>query len=251
MPAFPEYISSLIRQMLSVDPAQRPTMAQIKRSACFMRGLGTGYVVPSPIPFIRYSEPVDPKSLTNGVLSVLRQIGYTDDSELRADLHNRKTTMAMVFFCMLTTQLDLEELPWEDAASGSDSSMDFGELRNDNDPNRPRLTNARSPVARVDWCVEAATAVGVWTKQDRLSIVGCSVWDIMAQVQVAVGDCGLRYFHRIPAQYTSEHATDCSARASSQTSSGYRQSRPGSRSIRVPRKGLTISEIDCGSCSYV
>jgi hypothetical protein len=210
-PEFPPDIAGLITQMLSVDPTHRPTIPQIKKSSCFMRGLHPNYVLPAPIPFAHYSQPVDPSALPDEVMSVLRQIGYTNEEELRNDLLVGTTTMAKVFVSMLTTALDLERLPWESAITGhlgklapQPSFMDITELPHPDteqeDPfRRMSYGDAKTPspasaALRVDWCMSATSAASS-TMEDTFHVVNGSLWDVMYRAQVAVSDCGLQYFH--------------------------------------------------------
>jgi hypothetical protein len=200
--------------MLSVDPTHRPTIPQIKKSSCFMRGLDPNYVLPSPIPFTHYSEPVDPDSLTDEVLSVLRQIGYNNEEEFRNDLRVGTTTMAKVFIGMLTTQLDLERLPWERAICGhlgkmapQPSFMDITELPHPDTDHEDLFhktsgSDAKTPspasaASRVDWCLSATPAASC-TMEDTLNVFTGSLWDVMYQAQVTANECGLQYFHPDP-----------------------------------------------------
>jgi BR serine/threonine kinase len=216
MPAFPADIQNLIRAMITVDPVQRITIEDIKKSAPFLRNLEPEYFLPSPIPFTHYSRPVDPAGVTEDILVVLRQIGYTNEEELRNDLQATTVTMAKVFVAMLTAQLDLETLPWEEqAANCSDSILNQESLLaltgiidpgpNPLDPFRrhmqmtsPPSTKVSSVASRVDWYVEATLSASYWITEEHIQLTGWSAWDVMYQAQVAVGDCGLQYFHPDP-----------------------------------------------------
>jgi BR serine/threonine kinase len=215
MPAFPEDIAALIRQMLSVDPTHRPTLAEIKNSSCFRRNIDVDYIFPSPIPFRHYSQPIDPAALTEDMVLVLRQIGYTDDTELNTDLQAEMTTMAKVFVGVLSSQIDLERLPWDESAISSAHLLTpsnfmagpaaLGEFPASEDPFhrhlRPSTTSSldiSSVVSRPDWCVETATSVASVLQSASMELYGNSIWDVMRGAQEAIGDCGLQYFHPDP-----------------------------------------------------
>jgi BR serine/threonine kinase len=216
MPAFPWDIQNLIRGMITVDPVQRITIDEIKKSAPFLRNLEPDYVLPSPIPFTHYSRPVDPAGVAEDILVVLRQIGYTNEDELRDDLQATTVTMAKVFVAMLTAQLDLETLPWEDrAAEGSDTILNQESLLaltgiadpgpNPLDPFRRRMqmtsppsTKVSSVASRAEWYVEPTLSAAYWIADDHTRLTGWAVWDVMYEVQFAVADCGLQYFHPDP-----------------------------------------------------
>jgi BR serine/threonine kinase len=165
MPPFQEDLAHIIRRMLTVDPMQRATIDEIKRSACFLKGLNPDYELPAPIQFPREVVPIDPATLTEDVVSVLRQIGYTDDEELNGDLETPTWTIAKMFVALLTAQLDLDQLPWEDDADGE----------------------SEGPVSINSWIVE-----------DSIRLPKVKIEDAMYRVQQAVGDCGLQFFHPDP-----------------------------------------------------
>jgi hypothetical protein len=163
MPPFRDDIAALIRRMLCVDPIQRATIDEIKRSSVFLNGLHPAYRVPAPIPFPRYSRAIKLESLTDDVLSVLKQIGYTEDEGLKSDLQEEGWTMAKVFVAMLTEQVDLDKLP------GEDDAMEIG-------PSEP-------------------ASITAWEMEDEIRLPKVLISDAMYRVQQAVGDCGLQFFH--------------------------------------------------------
>lgn len=114
MPDFPSEIQSLISAMLTVDPHARATLEQIKRHPAFRIGYAEpGYVLPSPLPMPVMTGPIEFDAIPANVLNILRQIGFTDDDELRADFEAPANAMAKVFFHMLTAGNSLEHIPWD------------------------------------------------------------------------------------------------------------------------------------------
>jgi BR serine/threonine kinase len=114
MPDFPPDIQNLISAMLTVDPHARATLEQIKRHPAFRIGyVESEYVLPSPLPMPVMATPIEFDTIPPGVLNILRQIGFTDDDELRADLEAPGNAMAKVFFHMLTAGNSLENVPWD------------------------------------------------------------------------------------------------------------------------------------------
>jgi BR serine/threonine kinase len=122
MPDFPPAIQSLISGMLTLDPRARIGIAQIKEHEAFRIGLSSPrYSLPTPLPMPNLPDPVDPGSLDEDVLNLLRAIGYNDET-LRADFAAVGNTMAKVFLHRLTVAQSLDKLPWsfETAPVGDD-----------------------------------------------------------------------------------------------------------------------------------
>jgi BR serine/threonine kinase len=215
MPPLRSEVASLIREMLTVDASRRPTIEQIKKSPCFSGDMIPRYKMPSPIPFSRYSMPISPDTLTEDVVQVLRQIGY-EEEELHRDLQLGTVSMAKVFVAMLTAQLDLDELPWEEnGADASDSLLVMSSFMaspfpvdatpDPRDPFRRRVRaeqnvspTVSSVALRPDWCLEAPTTIGEWALEDRMQLLNVTIWDAMFRAQQAVDDCGLQFFHPDP-----------------------------------------------------
>ena len=133
MPQFPEPIKDLINRMLTLDPKQRITLAQIKSHVCFRWGLPDDYVLPSPLPNPSFNEPIPPDSVAPEVFDLLKKIGYNDADELADDFLAPGHTMAKVFYFMLTSQISLEQLQWDSSIGGVsqgsiDSEADFQSL---------------------------------------------------------------------------------------------------------------------------
>ena len=114
MPDFlPNEIQHLISGMLMVDPQCRATLDQIKEHPAFRIGLPQLYMVPTPLPIPLITEPINPQTVDQNVINVLRQIGFTNDEELLHDFTMTGHSMAKVFYQMLTTHVSLASLPWQ------------------------------------------------------------------------------------------------------------------------------------------
>jgi hypothetical protein len=114
MPDLPPEVQSLISSMLTVDPHARATLEQIKQHAAFRIGYAEpDYVLPSPLPMPVMTLPIEFEAVPANVLNILRQIGFTDDDELRRDFEAPGNAMAKVFFHMLTAGNSLEHIPWD------------------------------------------------------------------------------------------------------------------------------------------
>lgn len=118
MPQFPDSIKDLIHRMLTLDPKQRISLAQIKSHPCFRWGLPQDYVLPSPLPNPSFEDPISPDSVAPEVFDLLKKIGYNDADELAADFMANAHTMAKVFYFMLTSQISLEQLQWDSSIGG-------------------------------------------------------------------------------------------------------------------------------------
>ena len=114
MPDFlPAEIQHLISGMLTVDPACRATLDQIKAHPAFRIGLPQNYMLPTPLPIPLMTEPINPENIDQSIINVLRQIGFTNDEELMHDFTMTGHSMVKVFYQMLTTRQSLDSLPWQ------------------------------------------------------------------------------------------------------------------------------------------
>jgi BR serine/threonine kinase len=118
MPGFSQPCKDLISRMLCLSPSSRITLAQIKAHPAFRQFLPTEYVCPSPLPVPSFQTPIPLESVPAEVLDLLHRIGYRDDAELAADLLAPSHTMAKVFKHMVTTQIEIEQLQWDESLTG-------------------------------------------------------------------------------------------------------------------------------------
>jgi serine/threonine protein kinase len=113
MPDFPPPIQSLISGMLTVDPAARLRVDQIKEHPAFRIGLEFPmYILPTPLPMPNVPDPVDPANVDPGIIALLGAIGYKDET-LRADFLATGTNMAKIFYFRFMVATSLENLPWQ------------------------------------------------------------------------------------------------------------------------------------------
>lgn len=114
MPDFPEEIQSLISRMLEVDVEKRITIEEIKMHPVFRIGLPDTYITPSPLPIPMMNEPMDQDLVDEGLLTVLRGIGYDSDEEIYAELMSSEHTHAKVFYEMFNGEIAVASLPWQE-----------------------------------------------------------------------------------------------------------------------------------------
>ena len=215
-PDFPADIADMIRRMITVDPTKRITIDQLKAHPGFRRGLADGYVLPTPIPFNTYSSPIDIETVSTDMKNVLKQIGYTDEEELEEELRAPTNNMAKVFIAMLTEQLDLENLPWDQSSNSTENTLAAGGFMaaqkgiaapdtGDIDPfhrhKAMKPTNsmdvASMSVARPFFSLEATPVTSV-LKDVSTEVFGVSIWNVMAKVEETCTNFGFQYFHPDP-----------------------------------------------------
>ncbi|OHT06291.1 CAMK family protein kinase [Tritrichomonas foetus] len=124
MPEFHPNIKDLISKMMTVDPAQRITMEGIKNHPAFRFGLPTTYIVPIPIPFPDFSNPIDPSIISVDVKNSLLKIGISEE-EIQYGLMSTESNPVKVFVMLLTRQIQLNELPWESSITSIESSQNI------------------------------------------------------------------------------------------------------------------------------
>ena len=118
MPQFQEPVKDLISRMLTLDPAARITISQIKAHPCFRMHLPDEYVLPYPLPVPSFEEPIPLETIPPEVVNLLKKIGYANEDELKQDLMAPEHTMAKVFYFMLTSQISTEQLQWDFSVGG-------------------------------------------------------------------------------------------------------------------------------------
>lgn len=117
MPDFHPDIKDLIYKMMTVDPNERITMQGIKSHPAFRFMLAPTYIVPTPIPFPDFSNPIDPAMLSNSsVLKSLEEIGIDNEEACRA-LMSTDNNVVKVFVMMLSQKIEITELPWDMAVA--------------------------------------------------------------------------------------------------------------------------------------
>ena len=115
MPELPDEIKDLIQRMLTVDPAKRITLAEIKQHPAFRIGLAPLYICPTPQPIPDELPPVDMEKLPPIALNVLRQLGFSDN-ELKEELASPAHTVAKEFCFMMEGKVSFDTLQWTSTA---------------------------------------------------------------------------------------------------------------------------------------
>ena len=132
---FTPEMQNLISGMLNVDPNQRFTISQIKEHPAFHLFLPEDYILPHPLPLPFFPNPIDPSTIDPNAFDLLLQIGYSDENELSEEFMKEGTTMAKVFYTMLSSPSSIEELPWQSLQSSNISIMNNENEQNINNNN--------------------------------------------------------------------------------------------------------------------
>lgn len=111
-PDFPNDIKDLIQRMLTVDPAKRISLSEIKAHPAFRRDLPPSYTFPSPLPVPVLNDPIEPSTLDQSTMDVLHQLGFENEEELISELKSNQHTMAKVFVYILSHRMSFDNLPW-------------------------------------------------------------------------------------------------------------------------------------------
>jgi hypothetical protein len=205
MPPWPPDIQDLIGRMLAVDPAQRISIRDIKRHAAFARGLSPAYVLPAPVPFSKFTSPLDAGALPDHVIGVLRQIGFADAQALAALLADRENNAAKVFVRILLNACDLEELPWElanaavagppaDAAALVVAQQQTPAESGDGDAGGACSSYGEYSLGEAVWEGPPAMAAEVITAV-QLRVPARPLWCVMEAVQRVLGEAAYQWFH--------------------------------------------------------
>ena len=120
----PPPIQQLISQMLTVDVTQRINIDQIKKHPAFQLYSPITYEFPKPIPLPYLPDPIPLDKVDETVYTVLLQIGYESEEDIKNELTAPVHNMAKVFYTMLMNLISLKSLPWstlheKDSGDGS------------------------------------------------------------------------------------------------------------------------------------
>jgi BR serine/threonine kinase len=121
MPDFDKPLQDLVSKMLTVDPSQRITIEQIKQHPAFRMFSPEEYIFPTPIPLPYIPNPIDITNIKKEVYTILVQLGYSSEDDVKSELTASNHTMAKVFYSMLMNQMSLKSLPWDQLAGQSDT----------------------------------------------------------------------------------------------------------------------------------
>jgi BR serine/threonine kinase len=201
MPPFEDDIQDLIYKILVVDPAKRITLEQIKQHPAFWRDLPEGYVLPTPLPLPQISAGIDPASIQPQMLKVLRQIGYSSNDELFADLNAPGHTMAKVFHYMLTRTVDRASLPWGEAHRGhvseQPSELSFVNASASDFDAAIRTAPSEACVSLVqkpDWAIGDVVMVG-YEQEQTIENIPTNSPHLFLALQCIMNDLTFDWFH--------------------------------------------------------
>jgi BR serine/threonine kinase len=194
--------------MLCLDPSMRITIPQIKAHPCFRLHIPPEYIFPSPLPVPSFHAPIDFATISPDVLDVLRRIGYRDDQELREDFSAACQTMAKVFYFMLTSQISIEQLSWDESvATVDDEAIMMGPVEraftlSGNDPfhrhqyGEPQSVEslASSAALTAEWALGDAPAA-VFEQVHVITARGRGLTQAMTVLQGLMRQLDLQWFH--------------------------------------------------------
>ena len=121
MPNLSFKLQDLISRILTVNVHDRITMEELKQHPAFLLGLPEGYKVPKPLPLPYNIGPIDPETVDQSLISILRSIGYSSDKDIYDEFRSETTTKAKIFYLMYNRLVSLQSIPWPD--SNIDSSV--------------------------------------------------------------------------------------------------------------------------------
>jgi hypothetical protein len=107
--------------MLTLDPVRRITMDNIKIHPAFRTHLPAAYIVPTPIPLVNMSQPINVDDVSDEIKQSLRRLGIGDDEFVSA-LAEPESNLVRVFVMILTRKVDIVHLPWHRAMTGQVTS---------------------------------------------------------------------------------------------------------------------------------
>lgn len=206
--SFSEGAKNFISNILVVDPTKRLTISGMKMHPFFRLKLPFEYVLPSPLPFPSFLEPINPETIPSDIIDVFHKIGYQKDDELFADLTSNQHTMAKVFYFMLTGKPSLENLDWSQAFCGSlqhqvspDDIMYEMNSFSQYEMNSFNLTNSRSVdlstslASRAEWAAIQDENNGPETISTFSIIANMSHIYALLAVQRLVKKLDMQWFH--------------------------------------------------------
>jgi BR serine/threonine kinase len=177
----PAEIQDLINGMLTVDPVARLTITQIKEHPAFRIGLvSINYRLPVAVPLPSVNAPLDVAALDPAIFSILKSIGFIGDDELVAEFTKVGTTMAKVFYTMLTTRT-YDMFPWDDpvALHSTRSSPGYQSPCHDKPASVPWQSDGQARGDIIQPCIGIHLPIDV----------------LMAMMQAALSEMDFQWFH--------------------------------------------------------
>ena len=212
MPQFPERCKDLIRGMLTLDPAKRFTISQIKAHECFRGEILPDYIFPTPLPTSSYSDPVPIEQLSEDIIDTLIKIGYPDKDSLIAELTAHGPSVAKIFFHMITKLFALDQIDWSQSLSAITTSYEPDDSDLVEEPQRQAfavmgtdkfhrhvipLSHRDEPMSlahKAEWALPVKEQV----EYEQVHMLDCSSIPLtysMLSVQRAVRQLGMQWFH--------------------------------------------------------
>lgn len=124
MPNFDPPIQDLIQHILTVDPAQRITIPQIKQHPAFRMFVPEAYEFPVPIPLPYIPNPIDISGIDESIYKVLLNLGFQSIDDIKAELTSTQHNMAKVFYTKLMNYVSLRTFPWLDLHNSNLGKID-------------------------------------------------------------------------------------------------------------------------------
>jgi len=125
MPDCDKNIQDLISRMLTVDPASRITISQIKNHDAFRIGVPESYIFPTPIPLPTISDPIETSLVPKGIINSIMQIGMESEDTILNELQTNTHNMTKVFYTIFSKNVSLRSLPWRNVKPSPINSNSF------------------------------------------------------------------------------------------------------------------------------
>lgn len=105
--------------MLTVDPKKRITIKEIKEHPCFRWGLPDDYILPSPLAV----EVDELLSISPEVMSMIDKLCSLSHDQFINELKSESHNLPKVIVSMLSSHLDMEQLPWDRSITTQEKSQ--------------------------------------------------------------------------------------------------------------------------------
>lgn len=217
MPDFDRPIQDLISRMLTVDPAQRITIPQIKAHPAFRMYHPEEYIFPTPIPLPFLPEPIDISAVDDSTYKILLQIGFASVDDIKSELTSSTHNMAKVFYNMLMNTVSLKNLPWDQLHESNEMAQPslenylispqqsfHGNIMQGGDPFRraPKLNHIASTPENyslaehtIGWTTDDLTMDPDKPVEEQDFTLEIRIEEFMTVAQKIMSNYGYEYFH--------------------------------------------------------
>lgn len=129
--------------MLTVDPKKRITIKEIKEHPCFRWGLPEDYILPTPLAV----EVDELLSISPEVMSIIDKLCSLSHDQFISELKSESHNLPKVIVSMLSSHLDMEQLPWDRSIFISKKSDKSDDIKSTTDEStfsnqQPQLSDA-------------------------------------------------------------------------------------------------------------